>query len=152
MSGRHLLPGTTLRQRTADAVANERLRTNVARAVDRFSSHRREGLAELDDADGLRRAARAVKQQVLADLPGLLEQFADQVTARGGNVCWAPTADDARSGLPVGDRRGGRQHHLGPGQPAGQRNQHGGGRAPLDGRERQPGLRRPRGDHVRIRI
>jgi L-lactate dehydrogenase complex protein LldF len=92
----HLLPGTTLRQRTADAVADDRLGTNVARAVDRFASHRTAGLAELDDSDGLRRAARAVKQQVLADLPALLERFADQVIARGGNVCWAPTAADAR--------------------------------------------------------
>ena len=37
-----------------------------------------------------------MKQQVLADLPALLEQFADRVTAMGGNVCWAPTAEDAR--------------------------------------------------------
>jgi L-lactate dehydrogenase complex protein LldF len=98
MSGHHLMgPRTTLRSRTADAVADERLRSNVARAVDRFATHRREGLDELEDADGLRRAARAVKQQVLADLPGLLERFADQVLARGGHVCWAPTAEDARS-------------------------------------------------------
>lgn len=95
MSG-HLLPGTTLRQRTADAVDDDRLRANVARAVDRFSHHRTTGLAELDDAEALRRAARAAKQQVLARLPELLEQFADQVLARGGNVCWAPTATDAR--------------------------------------------------------
>ena len=96
----HLLPGTTLRRRTADAVADERLRGNVARAVDRFADHRVTELAELDSelggADGLRRAARAVKQQVLADLPALLERFADQVLARGGQVCWAPTAADAR--------------------------------------------------------
>jgi L-lactate dehydrogenase complex protein LldF len=97
MTGHHQLAGTTLRSRTAEAVANERLRTNVARAVDRFATHRREGLGELEDPDGLRSAARALKQQVLADLPGLLERFADQVLARGGHVCWAPTADDARS-------------------------------------------------------
>ncbi|MBN2623602.1 MAG: iron-sulfur cluster-binding protein [Acidimicrobiales bacterium] len=95
MSG-HLLPGTTLRQRTADAVADERLRSNVARAVDRFAGHRLTGLAELDDADELRRAARAAKQQVLADLPALLERFADRVLDLGGHVCWAPTAADAR--------------------------------------------------------
>jgi L-lactate dehydrogenase complex protein LldF len=96
VTAHHQLAGTSLRQRTAAAVADERLRANVARAVDRFATHRTEGLAELDDADGLRRAARAVKQQVLAGLPGLLERFADEVLARGGNVCWAPTADDAR--------------------------------------------------------
>ncbi|HET9608358.1 MAG TPA: hypothetical protein VFP06_02050, partial [Acidimicrobiales bacterium] len=92
----HLLPGTTLRQRTAAAVADDRLRANVARAVDRFAGHRLTGLAELDDADGLRRSARAAKQQVLADLPDMLERFADQVLARGGHVCWAPTGADAR--------------------------------------------------------
>ena len=97
MSGHHQLAGTTLRRRTADAVADERLRTNVARAVDRFATHRREGLGELEDPDGLRQAARAVKQRVLADLPALLERFADEVLAGGGHVCWAPTADDARN-------------------------------------------------------
>jgi L-lactate dehydrogenase complex protein LldF len=93
----HLLHGTTLRQRTASAVADPVLRRNVARAVDRFATHRGHGLAELDDSDGLRRAARAVKGDVLARLPELLERFADNVIALGGNVCWAPTAADANS-------------------------------------------------------
>src|SRR5690606_21007335 len=97
----HQLSGTTLRERTAAAVADERLRGNVARAVDRFASHRLRGLAELDDGQGggpdaLRRAARAVKADVLARLPDLLEQFADRVLDLGGHVCWAPTAADAR--------------------------------------------------------
>jgi L-lactate dehydrogenase complex protein LldF len=96
VSGGHQLPGTTLRQRTAAAVADDRLRANVARAVDRFARHKATGLAELDDADALRREARAAKHQVLADLPALLERFADQVLARGGHVCWAPTAAEAR--------------------------------------------------------
>ncbi|HEY8527715.1 MAG TPA: LutB/LldF family L-lactate oxidation iron-sulfur protein [Acidimicrobiales bacterium] len=97
MSGRHQLPGTTLRQRTAAAVADERLRGNVGRAVDRFATKRVEALAELEDPDGLRSAARAVKQHVLAELPDVLERFADAVLARGGHVCWAPTAADARA-------------------------------------------------------
>jgi L-lactate dehydrogenase complex protein LldF len=96
VSGGHQLHGTTLRERTAAAVVDDRLRANVARAVDRFARHRAAGLAELDDADALRLAARAAKHQVLADLPVLLERFADQVLARGGHVCWAPTAAEAR--------------------------------------------------------
>jgi L-lactate dehydrogenase complex protein LldF len=103
----HLLPGTTLRQRTAEAVGDERLRRNVGRAVDRFAAHRITGLAELDDADGLRRAARAAKHRVLAELPDVLERFADQVIARGGNVCWAPTAGDARRYIAEVVRRAG---------------------------------------------
>ncbi|HEX5366691.1 MAG TPA: LutB/LldF family L-lactate oxidation iron-sulfur protein [Acidimicrobiales bacterium] len=89
-------PAATLRQRTATAVADDRLRANVAAAVDRFATHRQERLAELDGPDDLRRAARAVKQQVVADLPDLLERFADRVLAAGGHVCWAATAGDAR--------------------------------------------------------
>jgi L-lactate dehydrogenase complex protein LldF len=68
----------------------------VTAAVDRFVSHRAEAFAGLEDGDDLRRAARAVKADVLARLPDLLEQFADQVLASGGHVCWAPTAEDAR--------------------------------------------------------
>jgi L-lactate dehydrogenase complex protein LldF len=95
--GEHSLHGTTLRQRTAAAVADPVLRRNVARAVDRFDGHRTHGLAELNDADGLRRAARAVKGDVLARLPDLLERFADNVLAAGGHICWAPTAADANA-------------------------------------------------------
>ena len=85
----------TLRGRTAAAVADTELHGRVTAAVDRFVAKRTEGLAGLEDADGLRRAARAVKADVLARLPDLLEQFADRVLADGGHLCWAPTAADA---------------------------------------------------------
>ncbi len=91
----HQLEGTTLRERMAAAVADPVLRRNVPRAVDRFATSRVTGLAELGDAEGMRVAARAVKADVLARLPELLERFADAVLASGGHVCWAPTADDA---------------------------------------------------------
>jgi len=84
-----------LRARTAAAVADRALHDRVTAATDRFVAKRAEGLAGLEDADGLRRAARAVKGDVLARLPDLLEQFADNVLARGGHVCWATTAEDA---------------------------------------------------------
>jgi L-lactate dehydrogenase complex protein LldF len=93
---RHPLATTSLRERMAGAVIDDRLRHNVARAVDRFASHRTEALAELEDADKLRRAARGVRQEILADLPALLERFADHALARGAHICWASTADDAR--------------------------------------------------------
>ncbi|HEY3142188.1 MAG TPA: LutB/LldF family L-lactate oxidation iron-sulfur protein [Acidimicrobiales bacterium] len=93
---RHQIVDTSLRSRMASALTDDRLRTNVARAVDRFTEHRSEALAELDDSDGLRHAARAVRQEVLADLPNLLERFADAATARGANLYWASTAVEAR--------------------------------------------------------
>ena len=95
-SDRFSIGGTTLRERFAEAVGDERLRGNVARAVDRFASHRAAGLAELADADDLRHAARGVRNDILEDLPGVLEQFADQALARGAQVCWASTAAEAR--------------------------------------------------------
>ena len=61
MTGRHSLADTTLRERTAVAVADPVLRTNVAAGVDRFVAARRDGLAELHDPDALRRRARVVK-------------------------------------------------------------------------------------------
>lgn len=95
MTGHHQLEGTTLRQRTATAVADPVLRSRVGRAVDRFAGHREVSLAALDDADALRHAARALKAEILADLPAVLERLADAAESRGVHVCWADTAADA---------------------------------------------------------
>ena len=54
-------------------------------------------LAELDDADGLRRRPRAIRADVLADLPGVLAQLADSVSGGGGHVCWAADGADANA-------------------------------------------------------
>jgi len=99
----------TFRERSTAAVADRELHGRVTAAVDRFVHKRAEGLAGLEDADGLRRAARAVKADVLERLPDLLEQFADRVLADGGHVCWAPTAADAtRYASEVATRAGGK--------------------------------------------
>lgn len=87
----------SLRARTAAAVADRTLGGRVARAVDRFAGHRLDGLGELVDPDGLRHAARANRQAVLADLPALAERFAANVEAAGGHVHWAATAESARA-------------------------------------------------------
>lgn len=96
-----------LRTRTAVALADPTLRPRTARAVDRFASHRAEALAAVHDPDGLRDAARRVRAAVLADLPALLERFADAVLAAGGHVHWAPdaaAARDAVAGVAAGRR------------------------------------------------
>ena len=76
-------------------MADPVLRSRVGRAVDRFARHREAGLAALEDSDGLRHAARALKAEILADLPAVLERLADAAEARGVHVCWADTAADA---------------------------------------------------------
>jgi L-lactate dehydrogenase complex protein LldF len=80
---------TTLRERTAVAVADPVLRRNVATAADRFASHRVATFDRLHDPEGLRRAARGVRGEVLAQWAEVLEQLADNVLATGGHVCWA---------------------------------------------------------------
>jgi L-lactate dehydrogenase complex protein LldF len=89
------LSGTTLRQRSAAAVADERLRHNLAVQTDRLAGMRLRGLAAIDGVDALREAARAVKAEIIADLPAVLERMADRVLELGGHVCWADTAEDA---------------------------------------------------------
>jgi len=91
------LDDKTLRQRTRIAVEDERLRTSLANAVDRFASHRVARLPELGDADALRRAARSVRADILTRLPELLGELADNVQTRGGQVCWASTPAEANN-------------------------------------------------------
>ena len=91
----HDLAGTTLRGRMAAAVADPVLAGRVARAVDRFSGGRRRALAEIEDADALRTAARAIRADILADLPAVLSQLADAFEANGGHVHWAADGAEA---------------------------------------------------------
>jgi L-lactate dehydrogenase complex protein LldF len=97
VTGSASLAGTSLRARTAAATRDERLRTSLARAVVHFADGRAAALATLDDADGLRAAARRIRHDVLADLPAVLEHFADRFLANGGHVHWATDAADANA-------------------------------------------------------
>jgi L-lactate dehydrogenase complex protein LldF len=87
--------GTTLRERTAAATRDDRLRAALRKAVVRFATGRQEALETLDDPASLRTAARRVRADVLADLPAVLSRFADNVLAAGGHVHWAVDAADA---------------------------------------------------------
>jgi L-lactate dehydrogenase complex protein LldF len=109
MTATWTLPGTTLRDRTAEATGNVRLRGALAKAVHRFSSHRAEALETIEDPYALRMAARRIRADVLADLPNLLATFADNVIANGGQVCWAPDAKAANDYIVSVARRIGAQ-------------------------------------------
>jgi len=97
MSGRYLLGTATLRDRQCVAVADGHLRETVHRAVDRFGPARSFALGQLHDSASLRAAARAIRSEILADLPAVLERLADNVIAAGGNVCWADDATAANA-------------------------------------------------------
>ena len=74
------------------ALANEQLRANLGRATATIRTKRAAVVAERADWEALRLAGAAIKDEVLRDLPGLLEQLELAVTAAGGTVHWARDA------------------------------------------------------------
>jgi L-lactate dehydrogenase complex protein LldF len=92
MSNDWPLRTSTLRDRTATAVADPVLRANVGAATDRFRDKRTSALARIHDPDALRSAARGVRSEILSSWAETLELLADNVQANGGHVCWATAA------------------------------------------------------------
>ena len=77
------------------SLADAQLRRNVGRATRTIRAKRAAVVAEVPDWEALREAGRAIKADVMARLPELLEQLEQQVTARGGVVHWARDAEEA---------------------------------------------------------
>ncbi|MGO1440719.1 MAG: lactate utilization protein B [Brevibacterium yomogidense] len=76
---------------------DEQLRRNLGHATKTIREKRLGAVAELPDWEDLRDSGAAIKQRVMAELPDLLEQFADAFEARGGHVHWARDAEEANS-------------------------------------------------------
>jgi L-lactate dehydrogenase complex protein LldF len=70
---------------------DERLQHSLAKMKDKFVGKRRESLAELDDFEGTREAARAIRQRALDDLDVWLELFERNAAERGAKVLFAQT-------------------------------------------------------------
>ncbi|WP_061006087.1 LutB/LldF family L-lactate oxidation iron-sulfur protein [Mycolicibacterium mucogenicum] len=77
------------------ALADAQLRRNIGHATGTIRAKRLAAVAECADWEQLRAAGSALKQDVLARLPELLEQLEASVTARGGTVHWARDGDEA---------------------------------------------------------
>jgi len=73
------------------------LRANLGHATHTIRDKRLKVVAELPDWEQLRDAGSAIKESVMARLPGLLEQFEQNFTARGGEIHWARDADEANA-------------------------------------------------------
>ena len=76
-------------------MGNMQMRTNLRHATQTIRSKRAARVAEMPDWQQLRDAGEAIKEDVIARLPELLEQFEQQFTARGGHVHWARDAEEA---------------------------------------------------------
>lgn len=94
MSGPAATPVTFVR-RADRALADERMRAAIARGTGLMVERRHEAIAALANADELRDAAAAIRAEALRRLPELLEQWSDNLTARGGQVHWAGDAEEA---------------------------------------------------------
>ncbi len=78
-----------------EALADTRLRRNLGHATSVIRGKRAGVVAEMPDWEELRDAGSAIKADVMARLPELLEQLEAQVIARGGRVHWARDAAEA---------------------------------------------------------
>ncbi|MCT1368527.1 MULTISPECIES: lactate utilization protein B [Kocuria] len=74
---------------------NEQLRENLGFATHTIRDKRLKVVSELPDWELLRTAGSEIKQDVMARLPELLEEFEKNFTERGGHVHWARDANEA---------------------------------------------------------
>ncbi|MDO3703058.1 LutB/LldF family L-lactate oxidation iron-sulfur protein [Micromonospora sp. C28SCA-DRY-2] len=77
------------------ALADPQLRRNLGHATTTIRARSGAVIRELPDWEQLRAAGSAIKADVLARLPELLEQLEAAVTAAGGTVHWAADAVEA---------------------------------------------------------
>jgi L-lactate dehydrogenase complex protein LldF len=79
----------------AAAVNDTQLRHNLTHATHTIRAKRARAVAELDDWEQLRQAAKAIKDHTLANLEFYLLRLEENVTAAGGQVHWAADASAA---------------------------------------------------------
>ena len=82
-------------QAAAAALADPQLRANLRNATHTIRGKRARTVAELDDWERLRAAGAAIKDDVLSNLAGYLQQLEANVIERGGVVHWASDAAEA---------------------------------------------------------
>jgi L-lactate dehydrogenase complex protein LldF len=80
--------------RAHDNLRDAKLQANLRKFQGKFVPARRDAIAELDDFEGTREAARAIRQRALDNLDTWLTLFEENATARGATVLWAATPAD----------------------------------------------------------
>src|SRR5262245_32603549 len=85
----------TFYERVDKALKDRALGTAMSRATTTLMAGRRRGFEGFTDAEDVRDHARAVRAHTIARLGDYLRQFETAVTARGGHVHWAATAEEA---------------------------------------------------------
>jgi L-lactate dehydrogenase complex protein LldF len=89
------VPSADFRERARSALEDSKLRSSFRGAMDFLQAKRSVQFPDGDELERLRDLGEAVRQHALADLPQLLVQLEEKLTAAGANVHWAATAEEA---------------------------------------------------------
>ena len=93
--GIHGLNSNEFASMAKSALADEVQKGAIGKATDTIRERRGAAVEQVEDWEGLRERARAIKAHTLAKLDHYLSQFVDQAEARGVVVHWAADADEA---------------------------------------------------------
>jgi len=88
------LRSQSFKARAAESLANPHLRKALSNLRSRMVVGRVASVAELDNFEDIREAAKQVRDNALQHLDFLLEEFERNATARGARVHWAETSAD----------------------------------------------------------
>jgi len=86
---------TEFRIRVEDALQNEEVRANFRRAMDGLMTRRLDQFPDEAELQRLRTQAEAIRSNSLLNLPQLLEQLEQSLSANGIKLHWAETTEEA---------------------------------------------------------
>src|SRR5215210_5356735 len=91
----HHQTSETFDRNAREALADPQLRGALRNLATTFGERRRLAITTVDDWEGLRERARAVKDETLAHLDKYLEDFAANAEAAGATIHWARDGEEA---------------------------------------------------------
>lgn len=94
-SALQFVPPAQFRERAHQALEDTALRSSMRGAMDFLQAKRVVQFPDGDELESLRDVGEAVRQYALANLPALLVQLEETMTAAGVRVHWAESADEA---------------------------------------------------------
>ena len=91
----NFVPAADFRERARNALADPKLRSSFRGAMDFLQAKRTTQFPDGEELEHLRDLGEAVRKHALANLPQLLVQLEENMSAAGVQVHWAETADEA---------------------------------------------------------
>ena len=83
------------KRQAAEKLGDEKLQQALKKLQSKFVDGRTVAIAELPNFEEIRDAATAIRERVVNNLGGYLQHFEREATARGAEVHWAESAEDA---------------------------------------------------------